>query len=474
MGRNNNRTNTLIKWLVTAGDFVLLNVLILLFRWQHPYLQGWDAGSVEVLWAVCNLAAIVAQWKYGTIIHLRVVSGGEILRRVFCLAVLQTVVTYILMKAINTNRPVGWLLLELGICWMGTLLVVRVIERSVIKHCRQQGRNTRTAVFVGADPEFWALYRRLQKNPTYGYRLIGYYADTPMPKSKYGERAEDLQRLGTLKDLMQAIADGQEVCFGDDLFVCLSRSKGETVRALAAYCDQHVIRFYFVPKSVESLGMHLRRESFDDLEVFTSYASPMEVPVNKWFKRCFDVVVSAVVLLCLLPLLPVVALIIKLQSPGPLFFTQERTGLNGKNFRCYKFRSMHVNTDADRIQATEEDPRKFPFGSFMRKFSIDELPQFWNVLRGDMSIVGPRPHMLYHTELYKQQLGNYMVRHFVKPGITGWAQVTGFRGETKELWQMGERVKRDIWYIEHWSFWLDVRIIWMTVKSVLSHDDMAY
>ena len=171
---------------------------------------------------------------------------------------------------------------------------------------------------------------------------------------------------------------------------------------------------------------------------------------------------------------PIVALIIKRQSPGPIFFKQLRTGMNGKDFMCYKFRSMAVNSDSDTVQAVKDDPRKFPFGSFMRKYNIDELPQFLNVLKGDMSIVGPRPHMLYHTEVYSRLIQKYMVRHFVKPGITGWAQVSGFRGETHELWQMEERVKRDIWYIEHWTPWLDFRIIWMTLKSFVVHDEQAY
>ena len=148
--------------------------------------------------------------------------------------------------------------------------------------------------------------------------------------------------------------------------------------------------------------------------------------------------------------------------------------MDGKDFYCLKFRSMHVNKDADRLQATKDDPRKYPFGNFMRKANIDELPQFWNVLRGDMSIVGPRPHMLAHTEQYSQLIDKYMVRHFVKPGVTGWAQVTGFRGETKELWQMEGRVKRDIWYMEHWSIWLDIRIIWLTIKTIFIHDKNAY
>ena len=187
-----------------------------------------------------------------------------------------------------------------------------------------------------------------------------------------------------------------------------------------------------------------------------------------------DVVMSLVFLVPTALIFPIVYLIIKIQSPGPILFKQERTGLDGKNFWMLKFRSMHVNKDADRLQATKDDPRKYPFGNLMRKTNIDELPQFWNVLMGDMSIVGPRPHMLAHTKMYSQLIDKYMVRHFVKPGITGWAQVTGFRGETKELWQMEERVKRDIWYIENWTIWLDIRIIWLTIKNAILHNEQAY
>lgn len=161
-------------------------------------------------------------------------------------------------------------------------------------------------------------------------------------------------------------------------------------------------------------------------------------------------------------------------SPGPIFFKQKRSGEENKEFWCYKFRSMRVNKDSDKVQATLNDPRKTRLGNFMRKTSIDELPQFINVLLGDMSVVGPRPHMLKHTEEYSKLIDKYMVRHLVKPGITGWAQVTGFRGETKELWQMEGRVERDIWYLEHWTFMLDLYIIYKTVKNAVRGEKEAY
>jgi putative colanic acid biosynthesis UDP-glucose lipid carrier transferase len=285
----------------------------------------------------------------------------------------------------------------------------------------------------------------------------------------------EIKKLGTMTDLMDHIKnDDFSDEIGDEIYVCLSRLQRDVIRKISSYCDQKLVRFYYVPVSVETLGIDLKRELLDDMEIFTTYENPLMNPVNKALKRAFDIVMSLIVLLIVLPFMPILWLIIKIQSPGPLFFKQLRTGLDGQEFYCYKFRSMHVNADADKVQATKDDPRKYPFGNFMRKANIDELPQFWNVLRGDMSIVGPRPHMLAHTEQYSQLIEKYMVRHFLKPGVTGWAQVTGFRGETKELWQMEGRVKRDIWYMEHWSIWLDIRIIWMTLKTVFVHDKHAY
>ena len=152
--------------------------------------------------------------------------------------------------------------------------------------------------------------------------------------------------------------------------------------------------------------------------------------------------------------------------PGPVFFRQKRNGINGDEFTCLKFRSMRVNADADKVQATKDDPRKTKWGNIMRKTNIDELPQFINVLWGDMSIVGPRPHMVKHTEEYGALVDKYMVRHYTKPGITGWAQVTGSRGETSELWMMEERIKKDIWYVENWSLLLDIKIIIKTITNV--------
>jgi putative colanic acid biosynthesis UDP-glucose lipid carrier transferase len=336
---------------------------------------------------------------------------------------------------------------------------------------------------VGSDIELVNIYRKLIDDATLGFKVLGYYGDDKLIETiEKVEREEkinlsalkNLERKGSIEDLLAAMGRHEDLQLGDELYVCLSRKDRDVIKKLSRYCAYKVVRFFYVPISVESIGLNLKRELMDDIEVYTTYEIPLQNMGNRILKRTFDIVFSLFFLIPTALMFPFIWLIIKIQSPGPIFFKQARTGIDGKTFMMLKFRSMHVNADADKVQATKDDPRKYPFGNFMRKSNIDELPQFLNVLRGDMSFVGPRPHMLAHTEQYSALISKYMVRHFVKPGLTGWAQVTGFRGETKELWQMEGRVKRDIWYMEHWSIWLDIRIIWMTFKTIFVHDENAY
>jgi len=469
--KNNNQTNRLIKWIVIIVDFLAMNGLLLFFRHHHVLVDKWPMEMWHVFLLGSNLSMIFAQSQFSTIVHLRLVSASDITKRVFLLSITYTLAAYVIIRALDFRSPIGRVLMVLGPMMLILLLLSRVIERLLVKHFRQLGRNTRNVTFVGNDPELLTLYNKLVGDTTKGYKFLGYYADedfADMPDNV------QLERLGTLQGFLEAIDSDDAPSVGDELYVSISRKERHTIRKISRFCDGRVVRFYYVPVSVETLGMDLKREFLDDMEVFTTYELPLRSTVNRIIKRLFDIVMSVIALLCLLPILPVIWIIVKTQSPGPLLFKQLRTGIDGKNFCCYKFRSMHVNDDADKLQATKNDPRKYAFGNFMRKANIDELPQFWNVLLGNMSVVGPRPHMLAHTEMYSQLIGKYMVRHFAKPGITGWAQVTGFRGETKELWQMEGRVQRDIWYIEHWSFWLDLRIIWLTFKSMFVHDEHAY
>ena len=238
----------------------------------------------------------------------------------------------------------------------------------------------------------------------------------------------------------------------------------------------NVVHFYSVPNVSNYLHHRMYFNMIGSVPYLSFFRDPLSSSVqNRVIKRTFDIVFSLTFLCTIFPIvLLVVAVITKITMPGPLFFRQKRNGLNDKVFYCIKFRSMKVNDDADKVQATKDDPRKTKWGNIMRKTNIDELPQFINVLLGDMSVVGPRPHMLKHTEEYSQLIDKYMVRHFVRPGITGWSQVTGFRGETKELSQMEGRVKGDIWYIEHWTFRLDLYIIFKTIANAIRGEKEAY
>ena len=464
--KNNNFSNRLIKWVVTAFDFVIMWVILYLSIDTFNVSGKWDEDEKALFWLLCTLSLLIAETRFGTIIHLRQVGGNDILKRTTLLALTFTLLTYLSLRAVRFMSRVGWGLVVVGIVMLAVLLIVRFLERWILKHLRSAGYNTRHITLVGNDEALLKLRDKLIGDSTHGYRVKNHFENT--------NELFDFGHWQPIANSQQPTANGEQPMadLGEELYLCVPRSERDVIKRISQICDQKMVKFYYVPPTDESLNME--SVFIDDIEVFASYVSPLEEPLNRLLKRFCDIVVSFIALIFIALLLPFVAIGIRVQSPGPLLFRQRRTGMDGKEFWCLKFRSMHVNADSDRVQATKDDPRKFPFGNFMRKTNIDELPQFWNVLRGEMSIVGPRPHMLTHTEQYSALIGKYMVRHFVKPGITGWAQVTGFRGETSELWQMEGRVERDIYYIQHWSIWLDLRIVWLTIRNVFKKDENAY
>jgi putative colanic acid biosynthesis UDP-glucose lipid carrier transferase len=239
--------------------------------------------------------------------------------------------------------------------------------------------------------------------------------------------------------------------------------------------DKYCIRLKFVPDFSMITQPDFNNNHFFNFHVITPRYEPLQNAYNRLLKRIFDVVFSLLVIVFILSwLFPVMSIIIKYQSKGPVLFKQLRTGKKNQSFWCFKFRSMKMNRLCDSKQAQKEDDRITPVGKFIRRTSLDELPQFFNVLLGQMSVVGPRPHMLKHTQDYNEQINNFMVRHFVKPGITGLAQVTGLRGETKEVSDMKRRVNADIDYMRHWSLMKDIKICFLTVLVTLKGDENAF
>lgn len=471
-----NKGNILVKRSVIIVDFAILNLVLLAYMILTPEISpaAFDLSTKITIFAA-NVAMFLAESFYSTIIHIRRVSFIQVCKRTFCLSGLASIIFFLTIRILINYGGLFYFSLLFFASFYIILIISRAIELRLLKYVRTRGYNSRTAIFIGNDPAVLDMYKTLVEDPSAGYRVNGYFADDDIKGAP-----KEFTHLGTLSELNEIISYSIDNTIHGaptnihEMFCCLSHNQSKEVIKLMQFCDKNVIHFYYLPRQFEGYQLHLDTLQFMGKNIYTNHIEPLSNPTNRAIKRLFDVLVSSIVCLFLLFIIPIVALIIKLQSPGPIFFCQDRTGINGKTFRCVKFRSMHINKDADKAQATENDPRKFSFGNFMRKTNIDELPQFLNVLRGDMSIVGPRPHMLYHTETYGTIINKYMVRHFAKPGITGWAQVTGYRGETKELWQMEERVRRDIWYLENWSFWLDIRIIFLTAKSIIFPDKNAY
>ncbi len=473
---DNYEGNNLVRRLVIIADFIILNcVLGTLYTFGNQYAPEYLDKATKVTFFVANASLFFCEYFYSTIIHIRKVGFAQVLKRTLYLATETTAIFFIILRLLSNGGKLFAFSIIFWFVFYLILVLSRFCELKVLKCCRTKGYNSRTAVFVGNDPAIIELYLTMTEDSSAGYHIAGYYADCNIPNAPRG-----LIRLGnmdTLNNIMSSsinnTINGIPVNI-EELFCCLSHDDSDEIIKIMQFCDKNVIHFYYLPRQFGEYKLHLDAQPFMGKTVYSNHLEPLSNVSNRVAKRIFDIVVSGFACLCMLPFIPIIALCIKIQSPGPIFFQQARTGLNGQTFQCLKFRSMHVNKDADKAQATKNDPRKFAFGNFMRKTNIDEFPQFINVLKGDMSIVGPRPHMLHHTEVYGSLIDKYMIRHFSKPGITGWAQVTGFRGETKELWQMEERIKRDIWYIENWSFWLDIRIIFMTAKSIIFPDKNAY
>lgn len=348
--------------------------------------------------------------------------------------------------------------------------IERLILRTYIMHRRSVGHDSVRTVMLGTG-DMAQKAADVMTNEWNGYNLMGDFSrlgDKPIINSATGE---PVRRLGDKDDILDFIENNHV----DELYINEVPAGAVSFKTLMQLCDKNMIRVFYIPSTIYGEFRKAKVKEFGNIYVLSQYDEPLRDVRNRIKKRAFDITVSLLFLCTLFPFIFVIVYVIsKITMPGPLFFKQKRTGYDGRDFWCYKFRSMKVNKDSDSVQAVKNDPRVTKWGAFMRHTNIDELPQFINVLKGDMSIVGPRPHMLAHTDYYSELISDYMIRHYVKPGITGWAQTHGERGETKTVEDMRRRVEKDIWYIEHWSFWLDIQIIFKTVSDAIHGDDKAY
>ncbi|SIR25117.1 putative colanic acid biosysnthesis UDP-glucose lipid carrier transferase [Pontibacter lucknowensis] len=320
-------------------------------------------------------------------------------------------------------------------------------------------------VIVGMGPAAINLHQTFSSDEAPGRKFMGFFTDKADELSKHSSMVK-----GNVSDL-------QEFCLQnniDEVYYTLPVNDKEHIDELTEFADENFIYFRIVPDFSAIVQREVNMYFYQNIPMISVRKEPLEQVTNRVIKRAFDIAFSLGVILFLFPIvMPIIALAIKISSPGPIFFKQLRPGKKNRLFVCYKFRTMRVNNSTE-LQATKNDPRITRVGAFLRKTNLDELPQFFNVLLGDMSVVGPRPNLVSQLDHYSKVINKYKMRHFVTPGITGYAQVSGYRGETKEVHLMEKRVEYDVKYMENWSFMMDMKIIFLTVWNMVKGEKNAY
>lgn len=337
------------------------------------------------------------------------------------------------------------------------MVFVKILTYYSIKTFRSYfGGNYRKTIIIGSSIESQNLELFFNENKQAGYLHKKTFTDV--------SKKSILDSINFVKE--------QEI---DEIYCSTENINDQEVKALIKFCDNNLKTIKFIPNSTKLNSKKLIYETYDSLPILSLRRVPLQDSVNLFFKRLIDIIISlAVIVFVLSWLTPIIALFIKKESDGPVFFKQTRNGINYEEFSCLKFRSMIVNENAHKLQATKGDTRVTKIGAFLRKTSLDEMPQFINVLLGDMSVVGPRPHMIKENDKYYKTVDKYMLRHVIKPGITGLAQVSGYRGEVEKESDIVNRIKFDIYYLENWSILIDVKIILRTILNSIKGEDKAY
>lgn len=431
-------------------DLIIINVLaiyIMPFHLNAVYYAIFISFTWFIIAANLGFYEVYRYTKVIAILNCTLKQG--ILFALFCL-----VLEYFYSETANQKRVVLFVLVSLSVVLSIKLFVYYFLRKFRVLF----GGNSRTVVLLGNEANTNPLKYFFTENPDYGYKLIKVFTLEDRKKERIDE---------CLSFALEAKMD--------EIYCSMADLSDSQISEIINFADNNLKTLKLIPGEKQILSRNSKFEYYDYIPVISLRNILQDETLNKVFKRVFDLIFSSIVILGLLSwLTPIMAIIIKWDTKGPLFFVQKRNGLNYKEFNCYKFRSMELNDKADLDLASKNDVRITKVGKFIRKTSIDELPQFFNVLLGDMSVVGPRPHMVSVANLYASKVDKFMVRHFVKPGITGLAQTKGFRGEVETDEDIINRVKYDIFYMENWSILLDIKIILNTIYNMLKGDEKAY
>jgi len=444
------RYSNFIRPLFGFIDLAIINVAVFCFEinLKNPYIFCFYISFFWIIIAIKNSFYEVQR-------HTRLIQTAPLLFKqiTFFAIVVYAFIGFFKQPSIS-RLTLGNYLLSIFIL----ICVFKFLTTYLLKKYRTVLRgNTRKVIVIGSNEKSRQLIKTFRTRPDFGYNF----------DVKFSAKDKNF----SLDNCFEYIIENNI----DEIYFSVAELTNKQINRLIDFADNNLRELRFIPDNKEIFSKKLKYEYYDYIPILSLRAIPLQESVNQFMKRLFDILFSLFIIVFILSwLTPILAILIKLESKGPVFFKQSRNGFNYKEFDCYKFRSMTPNKNAHLHQATKGDLRITKMGAFIRKTSIDELPQFFNVLFGDMSVVGPRPHMVSHTNMYARRIDKFMVRHFVKPGITGLAQVSGFRGEIETDNDIINRVKYDIFYIENWSLILDLKIIVQTFTNAVKGEEKAY
>ena len=460
-----NRVNMLLDILLVVAAYVLA-------AWIWIDLLGAQDTNMAALSGTSILLSCI----YALVVHL-LLSGFNFyvttrtrslkwkMKVIFfavTLAILLASTILFLFKLVDFSRGVLYLFYALTLLFlMGKYTVMRL----VFNRLRAQGYNLKHVLVIGTGHLARQFVEDTEKEPTLGFHLMGCIGQETEQEKKQKKKKKGLPWLGNydaLEDIL-SVAEVQEAV------IALEPEEYSLTRDMIAGCEKYGVKYYVIPYYNDVIPAHPVIEVVGRSKLIDMRANRLENMGWGGIKRAFDLIASFLGLIILSPLMLLIAIGVKLSSPGPALFRQTRVGFQRKEFQMLKFRSMRVNESSDTAWTKDQDSRRTRFGGFLRKYSLDELPQLFNVVKGEMSLIGPRPELPYFVEKFKETVPLYMVKHQVKPGITGWAQVNGYRGDTS----VKKRIELDLWYIENWSVWLDIKILLKTVFGGMVNKEIS-
>ena len=443
----------LIRPLIILLDIVFINFIIYYFR-PKEFLGIQFSIYITIFWLIISyFTKFYNVFRYTHVLRILSLLGAQFF--IFILAFFAYFSIFKEGEVVSKQSNIIFSILFV-------ISTSKFLSFFLLKIYRSSGKNFRTVIVIGDNKSAKDIVSIFNDKQYLGYRFRGYFSDNNK-LFKY--------RLGSVNDGLIFSRENNI----DEIYCEANSVSSLQLKEIINFSDENKIQVRLIPENKVIYSKNFTKEYFGTIPILKPKKLPFEMFETHLIKRCFDIIFSILIFILLLSwLLPILWVVVKIDSRGPFFFKQKRDGINGEQFYCYKIRSMRVNTISDQTSTVKNDFRITKIGYFLRKTSIDELPQFFNVLIGEMSVVGPRPHINIQTKNYISNIDNYLTRNSVKPGITGLAQVSGYRGEVKKKSDIVNRVRLDIFYIENWSFLLDVKIILMTIFNVFKGQENAY